>query len=66
MRGEEYLERSTKGCSFASAPFHDDHNAALDGYTAHCTWLWRWMQKRGGPLGLAVVGGLVVSQLITL
>ncbi len=44
---------------------HDDHHGGPDGHPAHRHRL-RGRRRARRPLGLAVVGGLLVSQLLTL
>ena len=52
-----------------SGPFpshHDDHHGGPYGHPPDCTRFGEPERNHGDPLGLAVVGGLLFSQLITL
>ena len=54
-----------RGVPRALPPDHDDHDGGADGHPADRAGLGAGAEARR-PLGLAVVGGLVVSQFLTL
>ena len=64
--GPESAGRHLPGLPAALPPDHDDHDGGAAGRAAAGARDGEWARSCAGPLGIAIVGGLILSQLLTL